>query len=110
MTASARTAIDSKRAELLTAAESTIIARGRIGSVSSAPDRSTGIDWRIQRRILVHPHDNEQPFRRSQSGIKIPEGITVVLVQAGCTRHDFEGKTVLVDLAKREGPDYKVQR
>jgi hypothetical protein len=26
-------------------------------------------------RVLLHPHDTEQPFTRSQSGIEIPAGI-----------------------------------
>ncbi|WP_298921717.1 hypothetical protein [uncultured Roseobacter sp.] len=33
-------------------------------------------------RELAHPHVEEQPFTRSLSGIKIPEGTTQVQVQA----------------------------
>ena len=33
-------------------------------------------------RVLLHPHVNEQPFTRSQSGIRIPEGIDTVIVRA----------------------------
>ncbi|WP_179379079.1 hypothetical protein [Jannaschia marina] len=33
-------------------------------------------------RPLAHPHVEEQPFTRSQSGIVIPEGVTEVIVRA----------------------------
>jgi len=33
-------------------------------------------------RTLFHPHENEQPFTRSQSGIKIPADVTTVYVEA----------------------------
>ncbi|MGI9394188.1 MAG: hypothetical protein ACR2OY_06040 [Boseongicola sp.] len=33
-------------------------------------------------RVLLHPHVNEQPFTRSQSGIAIPNGVTQVFVEA----------------------------
>lgn len=32
-------------------------------------------------RPLAHPHVNEQPFTRSQSGIVIPEGMTEVYIR-----------------------------
>lgn len=35
------------------------------------------------KRILAHPHDNEQPFTRSQSGIAIPADVTEVIIRAG---------------------------
>ncbi len=33
-------------------------------------------------RVLYHPHVEEQPFTRSQSGIKIPDGTDTVYVEA----------------------------
>lgn len=39
---------------------------------------------RLGFRELFHPHVNEQPFTRSQSGIKVPTGATAVYVRARC--------------------------
>ncbi|WP_439155374.1 hypothetical protein [Yoonia sp.] len=39
---------------------------------------------RLGFRELFHPHVNEQPFTRSQSGITVPAGATVVHVRARC--------------------------
>jgi hypothetical protein len=33
-------------------------------------------------RPLAHPHVEEQPFTRSQSGIVIPDGVTEVYIRA----------------------------
>lgn len=33
-------------------------------------------------RVLAHPHVEEQPFTRSQSGIEIPAGVAIVTVAA----------------------------
>lgn len=33
-------------------------------------------------RELLHPHENEQPFTRSLSGVAVPEGVHEVFVQA----------------------------
>ena len=32
-------------------------------------------------RLLLHPHENEQPFTRAQSGIEIPADVTTVFVR-----------------------------
>ncbi len=63
----------------------------------------------IAERVLAHPHENEQPFTRSLGGIKMPEGVKEVLVRARCNLHGYEGKTVLVDLTKKKGEDYRVE-
>ncbi|MFW5826105.1 MAG: hypothetical protein ACOCVO_00965 [bacterium] len=61
-------------------------------------------------RELLHPHDNEQPFTRSESGMRIPDGRTTVLVRAKCNVHGFGGRTVLVDLTVDEGERFEVRR
>ena len=40
-------------------------------------------------RKLLHPHVEEQPFSRSQSGIAIPAGIKTVMVRSGDNRGDL---------------------
>jgi len=61
-------------------------------------------------RRLGHPHDNEQPFTRSQCDIKIPIGISKVIVRAKCNNHGFGGKPIMVDLSDEQGGDYLVKR
>ncbi|WP_305967865.1 MULTISPECIES: hypothetical protein [unclassified Mameliella] len=68
----------------------------RFSVTLSHPD--TGWDhyadgWRVElpdgtvlgTRELLHPHVNEQPFTRSQSGIVIPEGTSQVMIRAKCS-------------------------
>ncbi|MEO1238282.1 MAG: hypothetical protein AAFW64_01215 [Pseudomonadota bacterium] len=46
--------------------------------------------WRVEladgtilaTRTLLHPHVNEQPFTRSQSGVEVPDTVTEVFVRA----------------------------
>jgi hypothetical protein len=49
-------------------------------------------------RVLLHPHVNEQPFTRSLSGVKIPEGINHVIIRAHDSVHAYGGKTLRVEL------------
>jgi hypothetical protein len=49
-------------------------------------------------RILVHPHDNEQPFTRSLSGVQIPAGIDVVWLRAHDSVHGYGGVEKRVSL------------
>ncbi len=52
----------------------------------------------IATRVLAHPHDNEQPFTRSKSGVKVPEGVTEVVIRAGDSVHGVGGKEMTVKL------------
>jgi hypothetical protein len=61
-------------------------------------------------RILAHPHEMEQPFTRSQSGINIPADLMRVAVRAKCAVHGFGGRVIVVDLSRKEGDGYRVQR
>ena len=49
-------------------------------------------------RTLYHPHENEQPFTRSISGVNIPENIKKVTLRAHDSVHGYGGKTVAVEL------------
>lgn len=48
--------------------------------------------WRVETitgdilgtRVLAHPHETEQPFTRSLTGVEIPQGTKTVLVRAKC--------------------------
>jgi hypothetical protein len=65
---------------------------------------------RLGNRRLGHPHENEQPFTRSQCDIKIPSVISKVIVRAKCNRHGFGGKPIVVDLNTTKGEGYSVSR
>ena len=49
-------------------------------------------------RELAHDHANEQPFTRSQSGIVIPDDVTVVIVEGRDQVSGWGGATVEVEL------------
>jgi len=54
----------------------------------------------LGKRVLLHPHVNEQPFRRSLSGVKIPKTINKVNVRAHDLVHGYGGAVKLVALPK----------
>lgn len=49
-------------------------------------------------RVLLHPHDNEQPFTRSLGNVPIPEDVIEVIVRAKDLVHGFGGKEMTVSL------------
>lgn len=51
-------------------------------------------------RVLLHPHENEQPFTRSQSGIAIPDDVTEVIVRAHDSVHAFGGAEMTVPVPR----------
>jgi hypothetical protein len=52
-------------------------------------------------RELLHPHDDEQPFTRSLSGVRIPPGTATVTIRAHDSAHGYGGKEAVVRLVKR---------
>lgn len=61
-------------------------------------------------RLLLHPHETEQPFTRSQSGIPIPPEVTSVTVRAHDLLDGFGGQEVVVDLTAVSGDKFEVDR
>lgn len=61
-------------------------------------------------RLLLHPHENEQPFTRSQAGIAVPDGVSLVTVRAHDLVDGFGGREIEVDLTVDQGPGFEVSR
>ncbi|PWE33520.1 hypothetical protein DDZ14_04840 [Maritimibacter sp. 55A14] len=49
-------------------------------------------------RKLMHPHVNEQPFTRSLSGVRIPDGVDRVTIRAHDSVHGWGGAEVVLEL------------
>ena len=49
-------------------------------------------------RELAHPHETEQPFTRSLSGVEIPQGVTRVTLAARDSVLGYCGDTMTVDI------------
>jgi hypothetical protein len=52
-------------------------------------------------RKLVHDHADEQPFTRDMYGVKVPAGISAVVIEARDLRYGYGGKTQVVQLPGR---------
>jgi hypothetical protein len=52
-------------------------------------------------RVLLHPHETEQPFTRSLVGVAVPEGVRTVTLRAHDKVHGYGGITVEVELPDR---------
>ena len=62
--------------------------------------------WRVEAedgtvlgtRVLVHPHESEQPFTRALSGVSIPEGTTRIFIRARCLVDGWNAERIAYDL------------
>lgn len=61
-------------------------------------------------RTLYHPHENEQPFTRSLSGIIIPVEVNTVFVEAHDKVHGWNKERLEINLQQAQGERYRVQR
>ncbi len=60
-----------------------------------APDGSV-----LGTRVLLHPHETEQPFTRALGGVEVPEGVNEVTLRAHDRVHGYGGTEVTVELPK----------
>ncbi len=56
----------------------------------------------LARRVLLHPHENEQPFTRSLGGVFIPPELNSVTVEAHDTVHGLGGQSMTINLLTGE--------
>ena len=52
----------------------------------------------LGRRDLAHPHENEQPFTRSLSGVAVPPSVSEVIIRAHDSVHGWSDQTFKVKL------------
>lgn len=64
----------------------------------------------IAKRTLYHPHVHEQPFTRSLTGVKIPQDIETVYIEAHDNVHGWSKDRVKVDLDTASGDRYQIHR
>ena len=55
----------------------------------------------LKSRVLHHPHEQEQPFTRSLSGVLIPAGESQVKIRARDSKHGYSGQEFIVDIPGR---------
>lgn len=51
-------------------------------------------------RTLHHPHVEEQPFTRSLSGVKVPDGVDTIMIEARDSVHGWAAARFEVKLAE----------
>ena len=52
-------------------------------------------------RVLYHPHVDEQPFTRGLVGVRLPPGLTEVVIRAHDKVHGYGGKTLRLELPRQ---------
>lgn len=55
----------------------------------------------LSRRVLYHPHVDEQPFTRSVQGVQVPPGLKEVVVRTHDKVHGYGKQTVTIKLPDR---------
>ena len=50
-------------------------------------------------RVFHHPHETEQPFTRSLSGVRVPAGVNMMIVRAHDKVHGHGGKEFQLKLS-----------
>ena len=61
----------------------------------------------LAKRVLYHPHEHEQPFTRSLSGVKL-QGSAIIYVEAHDKVHGWSKDRVKIDFDFTEGDRYRI--
>jgi len=70
--------------------------------------RIVDVDGKVLgKRVLYHPHENEQPFTRSLAGVKLEED-AIIYVEAHDKVHGWSKDRVKVDFEFPEGDRYRI--
>jgi len=64
----------------------------------------------IGKRVLHHPHINEQPFTRSLYSVNVPAGTKIIIIEATDSVHGLSSDRLRIDLNKSSGKRYKINR
>ncbi|MGR3637177.1 MAG: hypothetical protein ACU0BK_14815 [Shimia sp.] len=48
--------------------------------------------------VLAHPHVNEQPFTRCQSGVTVPAGVNTVYIRSRCNLDGWSEEVMALEL------------
>lgn len=91
--------------EIMSAGEGTFSLAVTISSPYDSPERYAD-GWRVLTQdgavlgshTLLHDHANEQPFTRTQSGLAIPRGVDVVVVEGRDSRYGYGGTTASAEV------------
>ena len=62
----------------------------------------------LGKRVLFHPHVNEQPFTRSLSDVKLGDA-AIIYVEAHDKVHGWSKDRVKIDLGKPQGKRYRIR-
>lgn len=54
----------------------------------------------LGKRVLLHPHETEQPFTRDLHGVAIPDGVQEVTIRAHHKPAGYDGATLTVALPR----------
>ena len=52
----------------------------------------------VGKRVLLHPHENEQPFTRSLGNIKVPSNVEYITIEGHDSVHGYGGPTFKIIL------------
>ena len=62
----------------------------------------------LAKRVLYHPHVNEQPFTRNLRGVEISEDDLIVFIEAHDKKHGWSKERVKVHMDSTRGEKFRI--